>query len=98
MQLMPETASFLQVYNTFDPQQNIMGGTRYLSYLTGKFDETALILAAYNAGEGNVRRHGGIPPFPETQGYVRKVLELLPDYQEQFAVTLNSPSEPAYQR
>ncbi len=90
MQLMPKTASFLEVYDTFDPQQNIMGGTRYLSYLTGKFDETALILAAYNAGEGNVRRHGGIPPFPETQAYVRKVLELLPNYQQQFAVTLNS--------
>ena len=85
MQLMPETAAFLRVDDPFNPQQNIMGGSKFLQYLGGKFDSTDLVLAAYNAGEGNVRRHGGIPPFKETQGYVKKVNELLPIYRRQFA-------------
>ena len=85
MQLMPATAAFLQVHNVFDPRQNILGGARYLQYLQERFDSIELVLAAYNAGEGNVRRHGGIPPFQETQGYVTKVMELLPRYQEQFS-------------
>lgn len=85
MQLMPETAAFLRVDDPFNPHQNIMGGSKFLQYLGGKFDSTDLVLAAYNAGEGNVRRHGGIPPFKETQGYVKKVNELLPTYRRQFA-------------
>jgi len=85
MQLMPETAAFLQVDNPFNPRQNIIGGTRFLHYLMGKFDTLELVLAAYNAGEGNVRRHGGIPPFDETQRYVKKVYDLLPSYRRQFA-------------
>lgn len=86
MQLMPETARFLDVDNSFDAKQNIFGGAQFLHYLQQKFDRLDLVLAAYNAGEGNVRRYGGIPPFTETQGYVAKVLELLPRYQAQFAV------------
>ena len=85
MQLMPETAAFLQVQDPFNARQNILGGSQFLQYLQGKFDSLDLVLAAYNAGEGNVRRHGGIPPFRETQGYVKKVNELLPVYRRQFA-------------
>jgi soluble lytic murein transglycosylase-like protein len=85
MQLMPETAAFLRVDDPFNPRQNIIGGSQFLHYLGERFDTLDLILAAYNAGEGNVRRHGGIPPFKETQGYVKKVNELLPAYRRQFA-------------
>jgi soluble lytic murein transglycosylase-like protein len=84
MQLMPETAGYLRVHDPFDPRQNILGGTKFLAYLKGKFDRLDHILAAYNAGEGNVRRHGGIPPFPETQNYVQKVVQLLGTYRQQF--------------
>ncbi|WP_229149713.1 lytic transglycosylase domain-containing protein [Alcanivorax sp. 1008] len=85
MQLMPETAAFLRVDDPFNARQNILGGSKFLHYLTGKFDSLDLVLAAYNAGEGNVRRHGGIPPFKETQGYVKKINSLLPRYRQQFA-------------
>lgn len=84
MQLMPQTAAFLEVSNPFDPRQNISGGTRFLSYLMERFDSLEHVLAAYNAGEGNVRRYGGVPPFEETRRYVRKVQELLPRYRAQF--------------
>lgn len=84
MQLMPETAGHLKVYNPFQARQNILGGTRFLSYLMERFDRLDHVLAAYNAGEGNVRRYGGIPPFTETKGYVKKVMGLLPRYQAQF--------------
>ena len=86
MQLMPETAAHLQVYRPFDARDNIMGGARFLQYLMGKFDNIEHVLAAYNAGETNVRRYGGIPPFKETQGYVKKVLQLMPTYANQFQV------------
>ncbi|MDF1822127.1 MAG: lytic transglycosylase domain-containing protein [Alcanivoracaceae bacterium] len=88
MQLMPETAAYLRVHRPFDARQNILGGTRFLSYLMGKFDRLDHVLAAYNAGEGNVRRHGGIPPFPETQRYVVKVSELLNTYRPHFGESL----------
>jgi soluble lytic murein transglycosylase-like protein len=78
MQLMPETARRYGVENSFDPVQNIHGGTRYLSYLLQLFDnDIELTLAAYNAGENAVIRHGNnIPPFRETLGYVSKVMRL----------------------
>jgi hypothetical protein len=73
MQFLPSTAKGLGV-NAFDPSSAIDGAARYLSSLTQQFGSTPLALAAYNAGPGAVRQHGGIPPYRETQNYVRSVL------------------------
>lgn len=75
MQMIPETAERMMVTDVFDPRQNIFGGVRYLRVLANTFNgDLALTVAAYNAGEGAVMRHGGIPPYPETQDYVVKVV------------------------
>ncbi len=76
MQLMPETARELGVSDPHDPRQNLRGGTRYLRRLLERFDnDLKLALAAYNAGETAVAQYGNkVPPFPETQDYVKKVL------------------------
>jgi soluble lytic murein transglycosylase-like protein len=76
MQLMPRTAREYKAKNPYDPKSNINAGTRYLRSLLNKFD-LPLALAAYNAGEGAVRRFGGIPPYAETQAYVARILSLL---------------------
>jgi soluble lytic murein transglycosylase-like protein len=74
MQLMPATQQELQVVDVFDPLSNIEGGTLYLSRLLNEFDQNVeLAAAAYNAGPGAVREYGGIPPYKETQEYVRRV-------------------------
>jgi soluble lytic murein transglycosylase len=75
MQLMPSTASVLGVRNSFDPRENIDGGVRHLRGLIDRFPgNLPLAVAAYNAGEKAVLQYGGIPPYPETQDYVVKVL------------------------
>lgn len=74
MQLLPSTGSFMGAGNIEDPAENIRVGTRYLRYLNRMFNgNQTLVLAAYNAGPGAVKRYGGVPPYRETQGYVRKV-------------------------
>ncbi len=75
MQLMPRTASALGVRDAFDPRQNIEGGVRHLRYLLARYpSDLSLALAAYNAGERAVDQHGGVPPYPETQQYVQRVM------------------------
>ena len=77
MQLIPETAERFNVKDAFDPRQNVRGGLAYLRFLLAYYrGDVVLVAAAYNAGEKAVDRHGGIPPYEETQGYVRKVLAL----------------------
>ncbi len=78
MQLRPILARELGVRNPFDPRQNIMGGARYLRQLLNMHDgDIRLALASYNAGPGNVTRYAGVPPFRETQKYVKRILALL---------------------
>lgn len=77
MQLMDETAQFMGVTNPFDPEENIFGGTKYLRYLLDRFtDNYPLAIAAYNAGPSRIEKYNGIPPFPETQKYVHRVLSM----------------------
>jgi hypothetical protein len=81
MQLMPATAARFGAADPWDVAQNIAAGTRYLAWLQDRFggDQTRMI-AAYNAGEGAVDRHGGVPPYAETRAYVRRVLARMPSF------------------
>ncbi len=85
MQLMPETAARFRVRDPLDPRKNVEGGVRYLRLLLDRFDQNlTFALAAYNAGETVVRKRGGIPPYEETQSYVRRVRERFSELQGQF--------------
>ena len=77
MQLMPDTARRYSVANSYDPDTNVAAGIKHLKMLLDRYAQLPLALAAYNAGEAAVDRFGGIPPFPETQNYVRQILGLL---------------------
>jgi soluble lytic murein transglycosylase-like protein len=78
MQLMPVTASGLDVEDSFDPYENIEAGVRHLRRLMDRFDgDLPLVLAAYNAGEGAVQLYGGVPPYRETRRYVARILRRL---------------------
>jgi soluble lytic murein transglycosylase-like protein len=81
MQLIPETADRMLVTDVFDPRQNVFGGVRYLRVLANLFNgDIELTLAGYNAGEGAVIKYGGIPPYPETVDYVKRVLSYYREY------------------
>jgi len=81
MQLMPENIERFNVSNPFDPQENVMAGTKFFRQLLDRYDsDVNLTLAAYNAGPGTVDQYGGIPPYPETQDYVYRVLRYYNNY------------------
>jgi hypothetical protein len=90
MQLMPGTARHVGIENPFDPRENILGGTKYLSTLLDRFKgNTARALAAYNAGPTVVARHSGLPPYRETQGYVRKIQKLVQNTDAEFSLPVS---------
>ncbi len=92
MQLMPATANSYQVSDPFDVKDNLRGGIRYFAHLMNRYNnDVRLALAAYNAGETAVAKYNGIPPYPETQEYVKYVLRLHKNYQ-QHAGTYHSAS------
>ena len=93
MQLIPETAARFRVKKPFDPEQNIRGGLSYLRWLLAYFKgDVPLVAAAYNAGEGAVERYRGVPPYKETQGYVRRIQEAFGLQQHPFDPGVTSPS------
>ena len=101
MQLMPGTARDMGVKDIFDPAENIAGGTQYLSKLLTLYKgDTSMALAGYNAGPGNVKKYGGVPPFKETRNYIR----LVQQYQRRFArsgmpqfdIARSKPVDPGY--
>lgn len=84
MQLMPKTAEALKVCDSFDADENIKGGVRYLKFLLDTFNgDVTLALAAYNAGMSRVAQYGGVPPFEETRTYVAKVLSYQQSYESE---------------
>jgi len=93
MQLIPETAERFNVKKPFDPEQNIRGGLAYLRWLLAYFKgDVTLVAAGYNAGEGAVNRFRGIPPFPETQFYVKKITEIFKRDDHPFDPKITPPS------
>jgi soluble lytic murein transglycosylase-like protein len=84
MQLMPDTAEQMEVSNPYNPEENIFGGARYLSILFERFrDNIMLALAAYNAGPESVEEYNGVPPFPETKSFIKRVLNFYSQYRKE---------------
>ncbi len=101
MQLMPGTAREMGVNDIFDPAENVAGGTQYLSKLLALYKgDTSMALAGYNAGPGNVKKYGGIPPFKETQNYIRIVQQYQRRFKRsgvpQFDLAASKPVDPGY--
>lgn len=93
MQLIPETSARFNVTKPFDPEQNIRGGLAYLRWLLAYFKgQVPLVAAAYNAGEGTVNRFKGIPPYAETQGYVKRIVELFRRHDHPYDEKVTAPS------
>jgi soluble lytic murein transglycosylase-like protein len=93
MQLIPETAARFNVKNAFDPVQNIRGGLAYLRWLLAYFrGDVALVAAGYNAGEGAVDRYRGVPPYRETQGYVKSILSLFKSREHPYDSSISDAS------
>ena len=88
MQIVPETGRLMGAEDLFNPAENIAAGTKYLRYLFDRFgSDQRMVLAAYNAGEGNVEKFGGVPPFPETINYLRRVSATTNQYRMRFRGT-----------
>ena len=87
MQIMPTTGMLLGAGDLFDPENNVAAGAKYLRYLFDRFNDPHVALAAYNAGEGNVEKFNGVPPFPETESYVQKVNARARDYRQRIRDT-----------
>lgn len=93
MQLIPDTAARFAVRKPFDPEQNIRGGLSYLRWLLAYFQgNVPLVLAAYNAGEGTVERFKGVPPYPETQGYIKRIQQVFSLQTHPFDARVTAPS------
>lgn len=93
MQLIPDTAARFNVKRPYDPAQNVQGGLAYLRWLLAYFQgDVPLVVAAYNAGEGAVNRFRGIPPYPETRAYVRRIMELFGRSQHPYDATVTGHS------
>ncbi|UCG63482.1 MAG: lytic transglycosylase domain-containing protein [Deltaproteobacteria bacterium] len=83
MQLMPDTANDMKVDDPFDPEENIFGGTRYLSLLLQRFNQDKrLAIAAYNVGPTTVTKHNAVPPIPQTRRFVEKVMKFYQEFNE----------------
>jgi soluble lytic murein transglycosylase-like protein len=91
MQLMPKTAQSVGVSDPLEPTQNVLGGVRYLREMLDRYGDTTRALAAYNAGPTAVDRHGGVPPFRETQAYVERVLDYYRGYHRDFRRAAEGP-------
>ena len=99
MQLMPETADRYGVQDPFDPEENIRGGVKYLRHLLGQFgNKRRLVIAAYNAGPGAVMKYGGIPPYAETQTYVRRVMSYFHQLNNSGTIAGTTDSSPHHRR
>lgn len=95
MQLMPRTAESMGVHDAFDPRQNVLGGSRFLRILANRLEGNLLLtIAAYNAGLGAVRRHGGVPPYSETQRYVKNVISHYYMFKQQLGPDNEEPALP----